>query len=231
MRDIVIKGEHIMHGIYITVIIILAVALIFKSSNGNNMITEDIEEDKEDISQSLKNASVTIIKNINPKPSSTITIPSTNSSSSSNNQQSSSNSQTTNTTTEPEPEEQDEPEEDLLPITGQIGFSIDKITKEIKGEDWAKVTNIKFTIINQKSKSFYPKVLIYLWDENDDSDTKNYVEEELYFDKLESGKSSTQEKEVSISFNEIDKEKTLKAILYDEDNEEMDIAIEKFTVS
>jgi hypothetical protein len=227
MRDIVVKGEHIVHGIYITVIIILAIALVFRSSNGNDHYIEDeSNEEVENTATMLKDASVTIIKNTNPKPSSTITVPNSNGGQSSNEQ--------TNEEEEEPPEPEEEPpveESELLPITGQISFFIDKITKEEKGEDWGKVTKIEFTIINQKPKSFYPKVLIYLWDDNDDSGTKTYVEEEIYFNKLESGKSITKEKDVSISFNEIDKEKTLKAMLYDEDDEELDIVIETFTLS
>jgi len=193
-----------MHGIYITVIVILAIALIFKSSNGNNGLPENSHEEEKKEETILRDPSVTIITNTNPKPTSTITVPRS-SSSTSNNQQSSSNTQTTtpNTTATTQPAS-----DPLLPITGQISFFIDEITKEVKGEDWGKVTEIKFTITNQKPKSFYPKVLIYCWDDNDPADVKTYVEEEIYFNKLESGKSITEEKEVSISFNEIDEEKT-----------------------
>lgn len=217
-----------MHGIYITVIVILAIALIFKSSNGgtNGLPENSAEEEKENTEQMLKDASVTIIKNTNPKPASTtVTIPKKSSNKSSNTQTTTIPIEnTTQNTTE-------EPQEELLPITGQIGFFIDKLTTEIKGEDWGKVVKIKFTITNQKPKSFYPKVLVYCWDDDDEAEVRSYVEEEIYFDKLDAGKSITEEKSVSVSFNEIDKEKTLKAALYDEDDEELDTAIEKFTLS
>ena len=152
-----------MHGIYITVIFILAIALIFKSSNGGNgSHIEDIDEDEEP-AQILKDASVKIIKNTHTNPTSTVVVPtspssSSSSSSTSNDQQSSSDNETDDTNTA----QDEDTEEELLPITGQLSFFIDKITKEEKGEDWGKVVEIKFTIVNQKPTSFYPKVLIYL---------------------------------------------------------------------
>jgi hypothetical protein len=227
MRDIVVKGEHIVHGIYITVIVILAVALIFKSSDGSDFndekhIENSEPEEEEDTVQMLKNASVTIIKNTNPK-SSSVTPPQTTNS----NTQTTPPSQT-NDTEQNETEEEEEPEEELLPITGQVELTIDKVTTEVKGEDWAKIVKIEFTIKNQKIP-FYPKILAYLWDDNDEAEVRNYIEEEIYLSKSNAGEMITEEKEVSISYNEIDEEKTLKLVLEDEDEEELDFVIYKFT--
>ncbi|MBW2965504.1 hypothetical protein KY342_00200 [Candidatus Woesearchaeota archaeon] len=229
MRDIVIKGEHIVHGIYITVIVILAIALIFKSSDSCSPSldeTEDKEiEEKEDDTtiQMVKNASITIIKNTNPK-SSSVTIPTTTTSTTTT-PSSQTNTSQNETTTE---EDEEEPEEGLLLITGQVEIDIDRITTEKKGENWAKVVKIKYTIKNQKT-NFYPRILVYLWDDNDDADIRNYVEEEIYLSKLKAGEALTEEKDVSISYNEINKEKTLKLVLEDEDGYVLDAAIKKFT--
>jgi len=234
MRDIVVKGEHIVHGIYIIVIIILAVALIFKSSDGcdldQNHIEDVVEEENEDPIQMLKNASVTIIKNTNPKSSSVTLLQTTVTNSNTQTTTSSQIDQTNNNDTdqnETEEEIEEEPEE-LLPITGQVELTIDKVTTEVKGEDWAKIVKIKFTIKNQKMP-FYPKILAYLWDENDEAEVRNYVEEEIYLSKSNAGEMITEEKEVGISYNEIDKEKTLKLALEDEDEDELDFVIYKFT--
>ena len=105
-----------------------------------------------------------------------------------------------------------------------LGFAVQGTAEENE-------SGITIRITNQKPKSFYPKILAYLWDDNDPGDVKTYVEEEIYLNKLEAGKSITEESDVSISFNEIDKEKTLKLVLYDEDDEVIDTVIKKFTAS
>jgi hypothetical protein len=238
MKDIEIRGEHIVHGIYIIVIVILAVALVFKTSDSNGVPIDVDDNEESDDDQTVRDSSVMIIKNANTNPSSTITVPSTSSSSSSTTSTNSntqtnngSTTQDTNQDSDDNQTEEEEPEEELLPITGEVTFSIDKITTEVKAEDWAKVVKIKFTITNQNPKNFYPKAEVYLWDDDDDLDMRNYVEEEVYFNKLGAGKEITVEKDVSVSFNEIEKEKTLKVILYDEDDEELDVVIDTFTAS
>jgi len=131
---------------------------------------------------------------------------------------------------EPEPEPVQEPEEELLDITGEAEIDILDITHEIKGEDWAIVTKVKINIQNAKALSIDPVIEFYLFDDNDPTDQENYVEEKIILDELESGHEITETVKVHISFNEIDQEKTLKAVLKD-DNKELDKIMKEFTAS
>lgn len=124
--------------------------------------------------------------------------------------------------------EEDEP---TIAITGDLYFTLDDIIYDIKGEDWAKVTKIEFTISNAQSIDFTPKILVYCYDDNDPTEQKNYIEEEIILPKLKSSHEITETKDVSISFNEIEKEKTLKLVLKDQDDDVLDTIQKKFTVS
>jgi len=67
---------------------------------------------------------------------------------------------------EPEPTPEPEPEEpELLPITGEVFITIDKINIDPKPniDDYAKITSVEFTIRNQDI-DFEPKVVVYLTD-------------------------------------------------------------------
>ena len=135
---------------------------------------------------------------------------------------------------EEEPEETTEEETDdgpTIAVTGDLYFKIDDITYEIKGEDWAKVTKIKYTISNAMSIDFIPKIEIYCYDDNDPDDIKNYIEETLILSELKSGYEITETATVSISFNEIDEEKELKLILRDQDDDTLKTIKKQFTIS
>ena len=124
-----------------------------------------------------------------------------------------------------------EEEETEVSITGDVYFKIDDITYEVKGEDWAKVTKIKYTITNSLARDFTPKIYVYCYDDNDPGEVKNYIEEEIVLEDIESGSIKTETTDVSISFNEIDKEKTLKMILKDENENKLETVYKTFTVS
>lgn len=135
---------------------------------------------------------------------------------------------------EPETNESDEPEEeetaDLLPITGDVDLTIDKISYENKGT-WAKITKIKYTIKNQK-EDFTPKILIYGYDSTYSSQMKGYVEEEIVLKELKAGESVTKVSPTSITFSDFDIEKTIKMeVVRDGGTTVLDNAKKTFTIS
>jgi len=210
MQDIIIKEESIKKFLYILMLLILVGIIIgqqvylqhYKIRNSSTKISQkEIEEQR-------KNSSVIILKN-NEKIF----------------QYQEEKSNTENETNQTQNKTQEEINETMenevtdqttKPLSGKITFTIDKITSEVKGEDWAKVTKIKYTIDNQK-QDFFPKLLVYCYDDNDEEDIKNYIEEEITLSKLKAGDLMIQESDVSITFNELDKTKTLKIKLYDDD--------------
>jgi hypothetical protein len=116
-------------------------------------------------------------------------------------------------------------------ITGELYFKVNDVKTVVKAEDWAKVTEIEYTISNAQSIDFIPKIYIYCYDDNDPSDVKDYIDETIILPKLKAGNEITEVSDVSISFNEIDKEKTLKLVLKDDDENTLKTIYEKFTVS
>ena len=133
-------------------------------------------------------------------------------------------------TTETNTTEETEVDEDLLPITGNIAFTIDDVIYEDKGE-WAKVTKIKYTIKNQK-EDLVPKVLVYGYDDTYNTMDKDYVEETIILPELKAGKSVTKESKISITFSNLDEEKTIKLeLLRDGGTTVLKTAIKKLTIS
>ncbi len=123
--------------------------------------------------------------------------------------------------------EEDSPEEDTeednsLPITGKITLSIDKLNIAIKGEDYARIKSVKFTVKNQKSESIAPKISAHL--AGDIYDVKD-----LNLEELESGDSITKtSSDLNFGYNDIDQEHTLKIELYDENKNLLDSVTESF---
>jgi hypothetical protein len=111
-----------------------------------------------------------------------------------------------------------------LPITGKIGLTIDDVVYENK-VTWAKVTKIKYTIINQKA-AFAPKILVYAYDETYSEQDKGVVEETLTPADSLAGTSVTNTATVSITLAKLDLEKTIKIDLYDATKED-DIIVTK----
>ena len=129
---------------------------------------------------------------------------------------------------EPEEEvvEEEEETEDLLPITGEVSIIIDKINLDPKPniEDYAKVTSVKFTILNQ-DEDFDPTVKAYLKSYTDD-------EKEIELEELEAGEQTTQTStKLFFGFNNVDQQKTLVLNLYNEKNKMIATAEKSFTSS
>ena len=118
------------------------------------------------------------------------------------------------TVLEEEPEEEtpeevveEEPEEDL-PITGDIFFTIDEVNHIVKGDDYARIMSVTFTIKNQ-DEDFTPKVKGFLTYDQDDI-------KQVELSELEAGKSTTYTStELTFGYDNIDNEKILKLELYD----------------
>jgi hypothetical protein len=113
-------------------------------------------------------------------------------------------------TTEPEPEPEPEPEEEiLLPITGEVLVTIDKINYEIKGDDYARIKSVEFTIKNQY-KDFEPKVIGYL------SQYGSEDEKSVELEELEAGKYITVDSpKLTFGYNNIDEAQILNLEVYD----------------
>jgi len=102
-----------------------------------------------------------------------------------------------------------EKEDELLPITGEVAFTIDNIEYVVKGEDYARITSVKFTIVNQKM-DFVPAIKGYL------TQYAGEEEKDVTLELLEAGRSITiTEPGLTFGYNNIDKEQTLKLELYD----------------
>jgi len=96
-----------------------------------------------------------------------------------------------------------------------VTLSIDDYKIEIKGTDFAKITKIKFTILNEGTDETFANVKAFLWDSNDDIKQKSAAKAEISVDGwVESGKYKTVEAPVNIAFNDIALDKTLKLVVY-----------------
>ena len=111
-------------------------------------------------------------------------------------------------------------EEKTWPITGEITFTIDKVNYTLKSGDFAVINSVTYTIINQK-KDFTPVIKGYFYDDSDDPD---YVEETIELEELEAGKSLIKTSSIHISYDEINKTKTLKLVLEDDEENTLKIA-------
>jgi hypothetical protein len=107
----------------------------------------------------------------------------------------------------------EEEEDTLLPLTGDVDITIDKINIDPKPniEDYARITYVKFTITNQ-DEDFNPKVVGYVLGEIDDKKDVTYSE-------LEAGTESTvTETKFTFGYSDVDEEHTFKLEIYDEKN-------------
>jgi len=60
-----------------------------------------------------------------------------------------------------------------------VTLSIDDVEYEIKGDDWATITKIDFTIMNQGDKRIFPKVFVRTYFDNDTIQKKTFTREEI----------------------------------------------------
>lgn len=206
MEEIVIRlnPRHLKKTGYIAILVILSILLIIQHFYPNCAL-DDIEENSTEETNSMQ--SVTIIK------ADSETTETENTSETEEEEE-------TNTTEEDIEEEDDED----LPITGEITFTIDKIYIDPKEsiDDYAKVTSVKFTIKNQKA-DFIPKVKGYLTAYKDE-DVKIATLAEL-----EAGKFITETStRLNFGYNNIDEEQELILKLYDERNKFLETASKTF---
>lgn len=193
MEDFVIRATTIKRSVYLVPIIILAALLVLQyyyphcsacdgcGTNSSPTITAAVAE-IETVEEVVNETVETEVNTTNSTEVNTTEV----------------NTTETNTTVE----------EELLPITGSIKLTIDKITYDNKGT-WAKITKIKYTIVNQK-EDLTPKILVYGYDESYNSMDMGFIEEEIVLPELKAGASITKESIVSITFNDLDVEKTIK---------------------
>ncbi len=100
-------------------------------------------------------------------------------------------------------EESDEP----LPITGEVFLTIDEVNHVIKGEDYARVVSVTYTIKNQ-DVDFTPKLRAYLTSDSDDM-------KEVTLSTLDAGDSITQkETKFTFGYKDISETHTLKIQIY-----------------
>ena len=98
-----------------------------------------------------------------------------------------------------------------------VSLSIDNVKYEIKGEDWGKLTEVTFTILNEMHTSFSPKVYIALWDGGDKEDEWYRADANVEFDiySLNKGEHITQSAITDIGFNNLNLTKSLRLVLVD----------------
>lgn len=214
MEDIVIKAKHLKVSGYLLILVILAAVIIFQYYYPNcSRCLNKTSTESEIAEPAIVEVETTTKESAVEEPSTT------NTSTEENTTATSTEDNATNTSEE----EQETP----LTLSGEITFTIDDIVYEVKGEDWATITSIEYTIDNQKT-DFTPTISAYLYDDSDDETQKDYVEETINLAELKAGKSITKTSSVHISFNDIDKTKTLKLILQDELDKKLKTAIKTF---
>lgn len=229
-KEIIIKlnKSHLKTGIYVIVLAML-VGVIFAQQFGfipttGKFYSNITDESDDDLVGPIEDKKET------PEPEEaepeieleTEVIPSSEANSSENNQ--------TNSTLEQEEDVQtgSETEEDLLPITGEIDLIVNKINIDSKPEieDYAKITSVKFTILNQDDDDFMPTIKAYLTMYAGDE------KKEITLNKLESGHSvTTTSTDLFFGFNEVDETHTLNLELYDENKNMLDSVEKTFTSS
>lgn len=216
MKDIVIKGKYIVHGIYLFIILILIVFLLAEIYKIR--ICVDPENTRTTTSSTPKIVDIgtgRAVQTSTPKTTTTSTSSQT-------------TTQTDSSSNQDQDNESDEPPtEPEIAETGVIKFTIQDIKYEIKGEDWATITSIKYKIENGK-EDFYPIIQVYLFDDNDPDDIKSLEQDKIELPLLEEGEVVTKESTVHISYDEINREKTLRLILRNELGKELKVAIKKF---
>jgi len=219
MKDIVIKGKYIVHGIYTFIILILIVLLIAEIYSIRICVNPDQTSTRR-TNSAVQTSSPRIVDVGTGSAVQTTTPTSTPTSSSSSN--------TNDDSSDDEDSSSSEDDEPQTAEPGQVKFIIEDIKYEIKGEDWARLEKIKYRIENGK-QDFYPIILAYLFDDNDGEDIRTLEQAKIELPLLEEGEIITKESAVQISFNELDREKTLRLVLRNELGKEVKIALKKFT--
>ena len=217
MKDIVIKGKYIVHGIYTFIILILIVLLIAEIYSIRICVNPD--QTSRRTNSAVQTSSPRIVGVGTGSAVQTSTPSSTPTSSSSSNTNDDSSDDDSSSSDNEEPQTAD---------PGQVKFIIEDIEYEIKGEDWARLVKIKYRIENGK-QDFYPIIFAYLFDNNDGEDIRTLEQAKIELPLLEEGEIITKESAVQISFNELDREKTLRLVLRNELGKEVKIALKKFT--
>lgn len=217
MKDIVIKGKYIVHGIYSFIILILIVLLIAEIYSIRICIDPDQTTTRK--TNSAVQTSTPRIVDVGTGSAVQTSTPKTTTTTTSTN---------TNTNDDDNDSSQDEDEEPQTAEPGQVKFIVEDIDYEIKGEDWARLVKIKYRIENGK-EDFYPIIFAYLFDANDGEDIRTLEQAKIELPLLEEGEIITKESDVQISFNELDREKTLRLVLRNELGKEVKIALKKFT--
>jgi len=96
-----------------------------------------------------------------------------------------------------------------------ITLSLDDYSIEDKG-DWAKITTIKVTILNEGSSELKPKINVRIWDDESTKEDTSSVKATLESDGwVDNGNYKVLDVPVSISFRNLELEKTLKLNLVD----------------
>jgi len=119
-------------------------------------------------------------------------------------------------------------------LSGKIDMKIEDVDYEIKSDDYAKVIRLKIKIDNQK-RDITPKLLVYLYDDDDDPILRNYPSKNINLDPMIPGdvfEDFVVMGEHGIGFNEITKRKTLKVVLRDAlTNDVLDTEVKVLTLS
>ncbi len=149
-------------------------------------------------------------KIVNAKKTPGVTIIKPNGSETSN---SNNNSSSENQTASKNNNNTEQKKDELLPITGEIIFTIDKINIDPKEniEDYSKITSVKFTIKNQDEDLDDPKIIGYLTMYGEDD------EKTVDLNKIEAGHQITEtETNLIFGYNKIDEEHILNLELYND---------------
>ncbi|MBD3355321.1 hypothetical protein GF361_05035 [Candidatus Woesearchaeota archaeon] len=197
-----LNTSHLKTAVYILVILILVFIIIAQQigwvptknyiGTGTSYLNDYTQEDK--ISNAKKTPGVTIIK-----PNGSETSGSSNKSSV-DNQTASENNNT------------EQKKDELLPITGEIIFTINKINIDPKEniEDYSKITSVTFTIKNQDEDLDDLQILGYLTMYGEDD------EKTVDLDSIEAGHQITKtESGLVFGYNNVDEEHILNLELYD----------------
>ncbi len=98
-----------------------------------------------------------------------------------------------------------------------VSLSLDNIKHEIKNEYWGKITGITSTILNKGNKTFKPKLIILMYDEEDFKEEWLKPKAEIEFDieKLYPNEHVTRDAIVNIAFDDNALTKHFKLVLVD----------------
>jgi len=213
MKDIVIKGKYIVHGIYIFIIFILILLLLAEIYKVRICINPEQSKASSSTPRIVDVGTGRAVQTTKSTTSTTGTASQDNTNSSDDDEEDES---------EPAP-----PEEPEVAEPGKIKFTIQDIEHEEKGDDWATLTSITYKIENGMD-DFYPIIQVFLFDDNDPSDIKELEQDRIELPLLEEGEVITKESSVHISYNDLHKTKTLRLILRNELGKELKIAVKNY---